>query len=165
MGKVQTNEEAIAALDTLTNRGIQSWDRSRKPRGTRVVVRKSRAQATKGWYIFWKVVTKDRKPPFAKNWPSVSRKDRNITYSNGATVKADRVNRQRSEDCGSGLHILCSPPRRRDVSGWASPRSATLIRVLVHPDDVACVPDRSTIFSVRKIRVRKLTVDKKVPWK
>ena len=157
MTNAQTNAEAIHELDNLTDRGIAY---PRKRVGKKVRVTKSRAKATLGWYIFYKVVTKDRKPPFA-DWDQGAYK---CNYKNGATVEVRRFNRDAKNDCGSGLHVLVTKPPRHEIAAWSSASSTVLLRVFVHPDDVVCVPDRSVIFGVRKIRVRKLTIDKQVAY-
>lgn len=103
-----------------------------------------------GLYHLWKVVTKDRRAPLMGG---------PVRYRDGQTTQAIRVNRDPSMECARGLHVLATP--RVDYFR----ADMVLVNVLVHPRDVICVPNGTSMQpgcwydEGPKLRVRRLTVE------
>ena len=78
-------------------------------------------------------------------------------YVPGTEVICRRFSRDPSQCCASGLHVST-----RGFAMVFMPSAPVILRVLVDPEDVVCVPDG---WLTRKIRVRRLYVDAVVAGK
>ncbi len=130
---MQTNKQAIAALNKLN------------------------PKKHNGKYVLYKVTTKKYKSPNSNG----SHNRPVLTYNIGETLTDSKpVNRHTYVSCGAGLNLLTHRPKpaafqatkSRNASPGAS-SSNKLLEVEVSPKNIGCVPDNSSIFGQRKIRV------------
>ena len=118
-------------------------------------IKRFRIKTKNGMLVLYKAVRKD----LGSWWTTENSgpKAAGGIYTPGTEVKCRRCDRNPRETCGRGLHVS-TESFARQFQKTAAP---TIIQVLVDPKDVVCVPiPYWAKKSVRKIRVRRLYVDK-----